>query len=209
MTSLKKHKFVHLSEEQRRKLKAENTCTECGLGFLTYSILTYHIRQRHEGKYSCVCDICAKSFKTKQNFLAHYQNHHIATGASKKQCNMCGAWLSDTGSLRRHIKNMHQNKGPHFCTVCGKETPTLNALKAHMGYVHNDERKYACSICDKAFKRPIGLKEHMTIHIGGALYSCTFCTKTFNSSANLYSHRKKVHLEEYEATKNKKKTEIE
>lgn len=41
----------------------------------------------------------------------------------------------------------------------------------------------------------------MAHHTGQELYNCPYCTKTFKSNANMHSHRKKSHPDEWEANR--------
>lgn len=41
----------------------------------------------------------------------------------------------------------------------------------------------------------------MAHHTGQELYNCPYCTKTFKSNANMHSHRKKAHPNEWEANR--------
>lgn len=116
----------------------------------------------------------------------------------------------DEFGLKRHMRSIHTNTGPHICIICNKITPTAEALKSHQKYSHLDERKFECQECGKAFKKHISLKEHLMTHIGFGnvgLYNCPYCSRTFNSNANMYSHRKKVHPVENEKMLQEKRNE--
>ena len=126
---------------------------------------------------------------------------HSETPLPKQQCQLCGAWLKHENSLRRHMKRHEDAQREHICQICGKQSPNRGALRSHQKYVHMVERTHKCSICDKAFKKAVTLKEHMTMHTGEILCTCPHCPKTFNSSANMHSHRKKMHPREFEETR--------
>lgn len=49
-------------------------------------------------------------------------------------------------------------------------------------------------------------QEHIAVHTGQDLYSCSYCPMTFKSNANMSSHRKKVHPNEWEANRLKRLT---
>lgn len=102
--------------------------------------------------------------------------------------------LKHEHSLRKHMSR-HADTA-EVCKLCNKVAPNKHALGNHMRYVHS-ERAYKCTMCDKAFKKPIGLKEHMASHTGIDLYTCPYCPRTFKSGANMHSHRKKKHIEQW------------
>lgn len=51
------------------------------------------------------------------------------------------------------------------------------------------------------------LQNHMARHTGEAKYNCSFCSRTFASSSNCYSHRKRMHADEYKNELKKKLNE--
>lgn len=200
--NLKAHQRVHMSKEDKEKLKTHK-CGQCNGTFISQSLLAHHIRQIHDKVYTCICDICAKSFKTKMHFLSHYKLVHSAPELIRVQCLICMKWIANEPALKKHVRLNHADPGPHICGECGKEAPTKHALISHERYVHKSLRKFKCNYCVKAFKKPIHLREHVTTHVGGVLYKCNYCEKTFNSGANMYSHRKKKHLVEMNRDKEK------
>lgn len=48
----------------------------------------------------------------------------------------------------------------------------------------------------------------MTTHTGEVLYSCPHCPRTFNSNANMHSHRKKMHLKEWQENRKHRKGKV-
>jgi len=127
-----------------------------------------------------------------------HQLEHDGIMEPRAQCKVCDIWLKNEMSLRKHLRNLHDDSNvEHICPMCKKKCPTRSALKSHKFYVHSN-RTYECTICKKEFKKAISLKEHMTTHTGEILYTCPHCPKTFTSNANLHHHRKKDHRLEWE-----------
>lgn len=130
-------------------------------------------------------------------FQRHYQAVHSNVIPVKAQCQQCGIWVKEDG-LKTHMFRHEDEKNIYICNICGKRSPNARALSEHKKYAHLAQRTHKCTFCDKAFKRALALREHMTLHTGEILYTCPYCPKTFNSSANLHSHRKKIHPKEWE-----------
>ncbi|XP_073845574.1 uncharacterized protein isoform X2 [Musca autumnalis] len=193
---LKKHKLVHIPDEEKKY-----PCKECGKLFASNSLLSNHIAFVHTKKYAKICDICGIELCSKEVFERHQLKHKGITRPTVT-CNICGLKMTDPYYLKRHIATQHPEDGKKEfpCHLCSKISPTLKSLKRHIVYKHETGYDFKCTICDKAFKRPHTLKEHMSSHTGTPLHACPHCPKTFNSSANMHHHRKKVHPKEWEET---------
>lgn len=141
-----------------------------------------------------MCDSCGACFKAKAQLTEHVRKVHTGESKPKVQCGTCGALLADAGNLRKHMQRHEQVAVA--CPLCGKVSPNQFSLNGHMRYVHGTQ-EFACTMCDKTFRKAITLKEHMAIHTGIDLYTCNYCPRTFKSNANMFSHRKKEHPEEW------------
>ncbi|XP_062553312.1 transcription factor grauzone-like [Armigeres subalbatus] len=190
---LKTHMVRHIAVE----------CPECGRIMSSRLSLREHLIKMHShvGQKSFVCDICGKEFRSKLSFERHILLHQGIVPDNRIQCHLCPRWLANKIGLQKHIRTQHIEAGDKFvCGDCGKIAPNSAALQQHRRVVHS-ELKFACEMCGKKFKRAISLKEHRAIHTGESLYSCRFCPTTFISNANMYSHQKKMHPDEWQKRK--------
>lgn len=175
-------------------------CPKCGRILSNRLSLRDHLINVHSevGQKQSVCDICGKGFRSKVSFQRHVLMHQGAAPDNRVQCHLCPRWLTNKMGLQKHIRTQHMEIGNQFvCGDCGKISPNSSALQQHRRVVHAEE-KFSCEVCGKRFKRAITLKEHRAIHTGEKLYSCRFCPMTFISNANMYSHQKKMHPDEWE-----------
>lgn len=199
---LRTHYLTHLSKEEKEKIST-HLCPHCGKGFPKKAYRDHHVRLQHLRVYEQVCDICAKPFKSKGELRMHKEGVHNTGAERKHECTQCDAKFITAFSLRSHIKRQHEEAGLFTCEICNKQSTTLNSLRSHIKFVHTMTESHVCEVCGKGFKKPLSLKEHMTTHFGGHLYNCPYCEKTFNSNANMYSHKKRMHVEQMNQSESK------
>ncbi|XP_017011243.2 transcription factor grauzone [Drosophila takahashii] len=170
-------------------------CDTCGKTFRTKFELSAHVKRMHAADFTpIICDICGTHFRSKANFLIHKKALHPDGPVAEVQCTLCGRWLRDERSLRKHLARHDDRDGDtkYRCLLCNAEKSSRAALSSHMRY-HHSAKRHKCSLCDKEFKLPRALAEHMATHTGIDLYQCQFCTRTFKSHANMHNHKKKMH----------------
>ncbi|XP_058833759.1 transcription factor grauzone-like [Topomyia yanbarensis] len=192
------HLSVHLKGHETLDNETAK-CAECEKSFPSEALLKTHIKIRHTRPTDYICDVCAKGFYSKTDFLRHKKEHELSPAALRVQCDICQLWFRSRIHLNDH-KRRHRQP-PVTCDLCGHTSPNKKAMASHKRLRHG-ESSLVCQECGKTFKRPISLREHMASHTGDALYSCNFCERTFNSSANMFSHRKKMHPEEWMQLRN-------
>ncbi|XP_052859728.1 transcription factor grauzone-like [Anopheles cruzii] len=142
--------------------------------------------------------ICDTYSEGRSQFGVHQNAHQGgAESQTRVECNLCGKWLKNSGSLRKHTLRHKSSSEPQICDICGKRAPNSLALQSHKTFVHRKEKSFKCTVCQKAFKRAFTLQEYMTMHTGDILYQCLYCPKLFNSSANMHAHRKGMHPAEW------------
>ncbi|KAL1400910.1 hypothetical protein pipiens_007031 [Culex pipiens pipiens] len=171
-------------------------CPICDRRYPSEAILRTHIKKSHTRPTDFICDICAKGFYSKSEFMRHKVEHEFSPAELRRQCEICLQWLKNEANWKKHCARHKQ--GPVTCDICMHVSPTKHSLAAHKRNRHRAPNPaLTCQECGKEFKRAISLKEHLASHTGEALYFCTFCPRTFNSNANMFSHRKKMHPQEW------------
>ncbi|KAH8394461.1 hypothetical protein KR222_009599, partial [Zaprionus bogoriensis] len=199
-------------------------CPTCSKTFRTKHELKAHVKRMHASDFTpVICDVCGVHFRSKANFLIHKKALHPEGPVAEVQCSLCGRWLRDERSLRKHLARHDDRDGnnKYRCKLCQAEKSSRVALSSHMRYHHSGKR-HSCTLCEKEFKLPRALavsttaaadrlpsgasvlliacldpQEHMATHTGIDLYSCQFCGRTFKSHANMHNHKKKMHPNEW------------
>lgn len=149
------------------------------------------------------CDICNKSFLTRDDRNEHINNHFTLY-----DCGNCGQTFVGDRQFRHHTQSRQCNriKKPqpnanvneitiYECYICHKSNIfSLRSLKVHINRMHSIESKpkkqYSCSICHRLFANIYIMRNHMTeIHTKANQFQCTTCNKQFNRMSNLKLHR--------------------
>lgn len=157
-----------------------------------------------------VCDLCSKSFKSKQTVLQHLKSKH---GSQRRKpadigptykCDDCANVFTGLMVYRCHMRQFHPDKPwipqkrtvvqVHLCDLCGNEFATRGQLKAHMNH-HNNERPFKCQICGRDYLQKAHLKDHLNTHSGAKPYKCLYdgCTREFTHASGRVAHHKIVH----------------
>ncbi|XP_058464836.1 zinc finger protein 62 homolog [Malaya genurostris] len=178
-------------------------CSICHKILASASTLRTHMIHMHSEDSKLICDSCGQAFRTKLAMERHIKRHLGINPIERIQCDICSKWVNGRPNLKVHIKTVHsEEKQEVACDLCQQIYPNIRALGSHKRRVHVEER-FECEFCGKKFKRNIYLKEHRASHTGQTLYSCDVCGMCTNSNANLYSHKKSKHPEEWMAAKKK------
>uniref|UniRef100_A0A182QK49 C2H2-type domain-containing protein n=1 Tax=Anopheles farauti TaxID=69004 RepID=A0A182QK49_9DIPT len=186
------HEEELLDETVDDFLQAQESNQECDASNTTTDDKTNH---EPKEKIEYKCDHCDNVY-AKRYILNKHMKKHIMD--RDYECSICGKEFKNVGSMRKHMYRHENTDKPNECDICGKMSPNPTALRSHKQFVHMMQKTFKCPICHKAFKRGFTLQEHLTTHTGDTLYKCPYCTKTFNSSANMHSHKKKMHPKEWE-----------
>ena len=110
------------------------------------------------------CPVCCKEL-VKAGLKQHLEIH---TSEKSKKCDHCNKRFRQSGSLRRHIVQIHN-------IIEG------DVKKYYMKY-ESKNKDFPCRICDKILSSKISLKHHNAVHTGLHTEKCDVCHKTFTTS---------------------------
>nr|XP_034320291.1 zinc finger protein 569 isoform X1 [Crassostrea gigas] len=159
-----------------------------------------------------VCEICKRAFK-----LVRYLSNHMLTHSKERpySCEQCGRCFTQSSTLQRHIKRIHQGlmeRIQYKCYTCGKSFSMATSLRRHSKMHENLERKvriiknikkkkltfnstvddhqreFECGECGRKFLRKEDVVKHMLTHTGESVYTCEVCGKGYGNKQALQKH---------------------
>nr|KAG5695156.1 hypothetical protein BaRGS_030202 [Batillaria attramentaria] len=159
----------------------------CGDSLSSSDELSAHIAD-HEKLFPYFCALCDANFCEGRLLKMHVASCH--TVEQSLQCQMCGMYFKQRGSLATHAKYCRQAPA---CVVCSQRFPTGADLEKHY-YSHTEEERaaadtLACTDCGEVFLSTIQLKEHLKTHGDLRPYGCDTCGATFTQQRSLDKHR--------------------
>lgn len=158
-----------------------------------YPILVLRFTPAGSPKYKCcICNDQIGSFKDLSELIRH-QRSHIRTKSCDFECNVCGKYFTQGGSLARHTL-YHTGERRYGCNLCELKFVQPSDLQKHLR-THTGERPYLCEICGKGFKVREHVKLHyMRVHSSDCFFDCGQCSSAFKTSQDLHCHKKREHL---------------
>merc|ERR1719186_1438503 len=110
-------------------------CDQCPNIFFRNIDLNNHKKHIHTEKYPfsynskgekyVSCDMCSKTYPSRQNLNIHLRSH---SGERPFSCKICTKNYPTQNSLTCHIKS-HIGEKPYSCEDCTKPFPTKQSLK--------------------------------------------------------------------------------
>nr|CAD7432076.1 unnamed protein product [Timema monikensis] len=184
------HKISHSNERPF-------ICLFCGRKFKRKSHLTRHetnhryqqqglrppTPRRKEG-LEFKCELCGKNYSTKRQLQNHGFTH---TGERNYECQHCGKRLGQFGTLKRHIRVVHEGIKDFVCELCQRSFTAKVSLTNHKR-IHTGEKPFLCELCGKGFRTPQQMHLHERIHTNERPHSCPYCEKCFRRRPHLLVH---------------------
>ena len=123
------------------------TKRKCHICDIVYENLDLHFLTTHSEqfenildeklRFGCYIEIHRLDKKSKKMIKSSYVNNsHEKTIKSSNKCNFCGKSFTTGGSLKRHVKAVHEVVKDHVCNLCGKSFSQGIVLKRHVKAVH-------------------------------------------------------------------------
>lgn len=180
--------------------KSSLQCKECGKQLKTYSNLTQHKVNHHNGVYTCAT--CKTMFKERQDYRLHLASH-----PKEFECTICGKAFNTKVILKNH--SIRHQRPQHMCDYCRKRFKLPHQLKIHIE--KKGHQTIQCEKCNGKFRSKKALAKHEEKHIldhekvalnetiarpstlASALYNCTMCISVF-SNENHWKLHKLTHL---------------
>ncbi|XP_065205999.1 zinc finger protein 26-like isoform X1 [Planococcus citri] len=160
------------------------TCDLCGKQAKTQHQLNTHIKNIHLNIRNYKCDICSKSFYTKQACEEHRRIH---TGERPFSCEICGKTFVAGNALISH-KRFHNDFYPHSCHMCPKKFKVRRSLINHIR-THTGERPFKCDLCTKTFNNSSQYSYHKKVtHSEARPFVCSLCGNCFKANKFLTRH---------------------
>ncbi|RZC33208.1 zf-H2C2 2 domain containing protein [Asbolus verrucosus] len=155
-----------------------------------------------DNKYQC--DLCHKSFISKNGIIWHKQLHSalkldLSKDSERFPCPYCPMIYEKKPSLIDHMKWKHnrcvkRTRQSTMCDVCGQQCKSKADFKIHMR-THSGEKPYKCETCNRGFITSSNLMSHRKIHTGETPFVCEACGRGFKRQRGLLSHQM-IHTEE-------------
>ena len=118
--SLRIHELTHTGAKPE-------SCPHCDYKCISKSLLKKHVGSRHTNSNQEICDLCGKSFNTKEKLRRHLETHSDIS----QKCPVCGKL---SRNLKRHLFVVH--KQTYHCPECPRVFQAQLGVDAHRRKEH-------------------------------------------------------------------------
>lgn len=113
VTNLIKHTKENLKCSRRNDLTLMCSICDNGVRYKNQAALNYHVT-KHTGLRPFICDLCKKSFRSKETLRQHMERHKSIPNYN---CEICGRGFPNKNHLKQHQLS-HTDLKPFQCDVC-------------------------------------------------------------------------------------------
>ena len=111
------------------------------------------------------CSMCPASFDKKSSLFQHFTVMHEKpktrpTKLKPHGCKECKGTYKTKLSLKKHIKNVHQNLTRFSCGECKATFGLKYNMKKHVRIVHEKVKSFECQVCEATFGTKYNLQSH-------------------------------------------------
>ena len=201
---LNSHKRKHETDPETRK---PHRCkfSKCEYRAAVKGTLKNHIEAKHTPSKprNVSCPLCPKLFNSGGALKSHVQTH---VRELRLSCTHCNFSTHSQGSLRIHVKTVHEKPMTYFCKFqnCKYSTKNFGTWKSH-GRTHDPDpkvrRPLPCNFPNCKFRASCraNVRQHILARHNPERtmdFMCSLCSKAFYTSAGLKSHVNSCHTNE-------------
>lgn len=151
----------------------------------------------HLSVHANMCNVCNKTFSTKQQLEKHEQCHLSA--ATQYECTECGKSFLGSDSFRQHYCVHQKHLSCSSLSTADKKRCLENSSEVLTNIEEEEEVDvgedfYNCPTCSKRFPSNISLQEHQKLHEFDRPFKCLVCGKGFAKKKYLTQHQQ-IHNE--------------
>ena len=202
------------NSENKIEENLDYKCRMCHKRFQNDLSLKMHMGRIHTDSRMFTCDICSKTFSTRNHLRRHYWGTHrqkLSKSDDYKrekayQCDFCDRVFSKKHHIENHMISHTTENRPFRCENCfltfqeqaqldlhkkshEKTTFTLTPIK------NKENGTFKCYFCPKEFNTEYVLCGHLKVHktkLANAIFRCSRCSKTFTTKKQ-YSRHIRIH----------------
>lgn len=168
---------IHKKESVTIDAPINFTCAKCKDSFISFDILSAHMKSRVCFTEKITCTDCDREFQTKRQLYSHKQTHRKK---EKVMCDACAKEFNSSFDLEHHMEAVHRRVVKTDCIFrCTHCNETFNSHLDLLGHVkqHQSEKKDAprlCEICAKVCSNQKSYQAHMSSHKAKS-FICEVC----------------------------------
>lgn len=186
---LYQHLPCHVNEFSLNTTGKLLVCNNCSTILKDYDSLHSHVGVHNE-VVSHECLKCNKKFPMGNRLLRHLMKHKVNEKVKCNYEN-CSYYCATKPQMRDHVKHKHLDEVVHLCSICGQSFGQPGSLRNHIKNIHDKSNHiYQCNMCPKTFRVPSHLRNHQAVHTTEFNFKCEHpgCTKAFRAKRNLQIH---------------------